>query len=1037
MTQAGGEWNGGTYERGEIEQVVRSFEQALAQAQPHTGERLAAMVQLGGAYFGRYQCLGAVADLERAVDLLREALAATGPAVPIWALTCGQLAVALHARYLRDGSGRPVDLDEAVALQEQAAAHLPPHSPNYVASVCELASYLYSRYERDGQLSDLNEAVRACERGAEVAARGSAMGLRSQSYLARALTLRHAETGSEADLARALEILAGLDHEGAVRGAGLMSAMLRDTLARALQFRYELRGREEDLARALALRESVREEGPRSAPELAAMLEYESNVLLAEYERTGRRDALDQAITAQEKALAALPAGAPNRSRLSGNLSVCLRGLYVWTKDPRDLQRAVEAGRQALPTGSVSDDGVAYDQLGSSLAYRYLDPRTRHVGDLDEAINLFRKALHAPISSPGQRPHYLLHLADSRLYRYEDSGEREDLVDAVRLFAEAIEALDHNAPLLVHARFRHARALAIQAGNARSGDAIEKAADGFRFACRKGSEINLTTVLEAAQDWSSWAMTRQAWPEVAEASQHGLRALHELASRQLLREDKETPIHDAQGMAARGAYALLRCGADRDAVVALETGRALVLSEVLERDRADLEDLGQHHPGVLTRYKNAARGLDELERSQHANPDLNQTGGLRAARAELDQAVAEIRAIAGYAQFLRVPSFDQINAAARVCPVVYLTASEGGGLALIMDANQRDPVLSVELPALTTAAVHQQLRLYGDAYDQQSANPSRWEGGLESVTEWLWLNVMGPLLSALGYARAAVIVPLGGLGLLPLHAAWVRDSAAASGRRYALDRVALSYIPNARALDQCRKLAASVPCGTLFAIDEPRPVRGQPLPASGAEVSAAASWFAHHTVLRHEQASRSAALNELPRHHVYHFSCHGQARPGEMLDSALIMAGNTPLTLRDILSLRLPGARLAVLSACETAILDPTIMDEAISLPTGLVQAGVACVIGSLWQVPSIATAALLGRFYQLWRGNGLEPAQALRQAQQWTRDSTNGQKRAMLPQIAELAPPHGLSGHALRFWDEARAHTHPLHWAAFTCVGA
>ena len=44
MTQAGGEWNGGTYERGEIEHVVRSFEQVLAQAQPQTGERLAAMV---------------------------------------------------------------------------------------------------------------------------------------------------------------------------------------------------------------------------------------------------------------------------------------------------------------------------------------------------------------------------------------------------------------------------------------------------------------------------------------------------------------------------------------------------------------------------------------------------------------------------------------------------------------------------------------------------------------------------------------------------------------------------------------------------------------------------------------------------------------------------------------------------------------------------------------------------------------------------------------------------------------------------------
>ena len=135
-------------------------------------------------------------------------------------------------------------------------------------------------------------------------------------------------------------------------------------------------------------------------------------------------------------------------------------------------------------------------------------------------------------------------------------------------------------------------------------------------------------------------MTRKAWPEVAEASQHGLRALHELARRQLLRENKEMPIRDAAGIAARGAYALLRCGADRDAVVALKAGYALMLSEVLERDRADLKELGQRYPGVLTRYKNAAHGVDELERRQHANPELNRTGGLRAARAKLDQAVA-------------------------------------------------------------------------------------------------------------------------------------------------------------------------------------------------------------------------------------------------------------------------------------------------------------------------------------------------------------------------------------------------------------
>ena len=48
-------------------------------------------------------------------------------------------------------------------------ARLPPNSPNYAISMCELGQYMYSRYERDGQLNDLNEAVRACERGARSA----------------------------------------------------------------------------------------------------------------------------------------------------------------------------------------------------------------------------------------------------------------------------------------------------------------------------------------------------------------------------------------------------------------------------------------------------------------------------------------------------------------------------------------------------------------------------------------------------------------------------------------------------------------------------------------------------------------------------------------------------------------------------------------------------------------------------------------------------------------------------------------------------
>jgi CHAT domain-containing protein len=69
------------------------------------------------------------------------------------------------------------------------------------------------------------------------------------------------------------------------------------------------------------------------------------------------------------------------------------------------------------------------------------------------------------------------------------------------------------------------------------------------------------------------------------------------------------------------------------------------------------------------------------------------------------------------------------------------------------------------------------------------------------------------------------------------------------------------------------------------------------------------------------------------------------------------------LTLRDIFALNLAeqgGLRLAILSACETGMIGTKNADEAISLPTGLLQAGVAAVIASLWAVSDLSTMLLL-----------------------------------------------------------------------------
>jgi hypothetical protein len=54
------------------------------------------------------------------------------------------------------------------------------------------------------------------------------------------------------------------------------------------------------------------------------------------------------------------------------------------------------------------------------------------------------------------------------------------------------------------------------------------------------------------------------------------------------------------------------------------------------------------------------------------------------ARDELDQVIEEIQGIPGFDTFLATPTMDDVAAAADQDPLVYLTAAEQGGLALIV-----------------------------------------------------------------------------------------------------------------------------------------------------------------------------------------------------------------------------------------------------------------------------------------------------------------------------------------------------------------
>ncbi|HID99813.1 MAG TPA: CHAT domain-containing protein [Thiotrichaceae bacterium] len=410
----------------------------------------------------------------------------------------------------------------------------------------------------------------------------------------------------------------------------------------------------------------------------------------------------------------------------------------------------------------------------------------------------------------------------------------------------------------------------------------------------------------------------------------------------------------------------------------------------------------------------------------------------------------------GYADFLMAPEFQDIMAAVKDSALVYLAVTQAGGLALIVYDN--DEITPVWLPELTEDSLEHTLnsmeppdtgylRAYYDwlRHPKEDSYHQQWLTRLEKTTQLLWHQVMGPLIQALPKQATVTLIPVGRLALLPFHAAWTEDNNTPTGKRYALDALTINYAPNARSLTQARKVAHRVTADRLLAVDEPKPVtndKGEalPLPSSEYEVQCVVEKFAQSHIFKHEAATRQAILDNLADYTVLHFSCHGSANLEKPLESALIMANNEPLTVKDFLDLRLNGVRLATLSACETGIPGLELPDEVVNLPAGLLQAGVAGVVASLWSVSDRSTALLMTKFYHtvttLWEEQGTQAsiAPALQAAQCWLRDATKTELQAWVNQLG-LTPAQRMQFRVFFHTMPERPFSAPFYWAAFSAI--
>ena len=437
-----------------------------------------------------------------------------------------------------------------------------------------------------------------------------------------------------------------------------------------------------------------------------------------------------------------------------------------------------------------------------------------------------------------------------------------------------------------------------------------------------------------------------------------------------------------------------------------------------------------HARGILRREQDGRLRIAQWLSEAGPIPSQAACALVRAGRAEeaaraLDAGLAlNLADQIGVQASAALSDIEELRGAGADEPMLYLAFDAAGGVVIAVPP--RGAITATCVPVTRDAIADSQIGFwptYGAWLATRSPAALRtWMRALSALLDWLGSEVIEPAFELLPPGtEAVVLVPDGVIGLLPLHAAPVAGATL-------LDHCRVRIAPSARMLVRAREGTGAAPEPTV-AIAVGELPGAPPLPHAPAEARAVAAMAQRNVVLNGPAATVHAVEEQLESAGVAHFACHADARFDNPLFSAIFLA-DAPLTLGRLLQLRLDRTRLAVLSACETAMPEVAIPEEKFSLATGFLHAGAAGVLGTLWAVSDRSTLLLVVRFHEL-RAE-LDPCEALRRAQLWLRDATGRELREWLQrQGGELATLMDDAN------PEARPYSLLFNWAGYTYTGA
>ncbi|MET9618600.1 CHAT domain-containing protein [Kitasatospora indigofera] len=858
--------------------------------------------------------------LARAADEFRRALTMTPEDHPERAMLLNDLGVTLQllAQWVREPPVQAQALAMAAdAGRDAVATAAATGDPSRAAYLSNLAVTLRRQFLRTGDRAALTEAVACGRRAADLAAEAGdpKLGgyLNNLCLMLRSLSQQTAVTASLAEATEAVAV-----------------------------------GRR-SITVAVALGD----------PDIAAYLSNLVAALRALAERTDDTDLLAEALDTARRAVSTAGKDDPDRSRYLVNLANVLRAMGQQDANLDLLAESVDVARRvvALTPEDHPSRALRLNNLSGSLLALHEHAEEDHLV-LEEAVNA---AMDSVRLTPDDHPDHDAYLFGLGNALAELAWARLDplgMQDALDCFTEVAEN-DAGTPLLRVKAYRRIAFL----------------------------ELTLFSAVHTSLS-------------VVESA---VELLPRINPRHLARSDREHRVGQLGSLAEAAVAAALGSGLPHRAVELLEATRGILAAGTIDARRDDLAGLRNHHPALAREFEDLR---DRLERDGPSlvvgepggeagdGPDAADLTRLRSTEGvDWEILVDRIRDVPGFSEFLAPPRIEDLSVQAGQGPIVYLIAGPTRCDALILTGMAADPVRTVQLEQLTQADVanrlHQLLTARQTAADTDLPPEPRTAAQEEilDVLAWLWDGIAEPVLNDLGFttvpdAWACPRVwwcPVGIMGYLPVHAAGHHrdlesdDPDVSANPRTVLDRVISSYTPTVRALEHARSQPPVTADGTLI-VSVPDAPGIEPLSGGSAECDVVHTFVPG--ALRPRRPVRADVLAALPAHPMAHFSCHGTADLRDPAESRLILHDHQsdPLTVADISALQLTGA-LAFLSACDTSLVSPRLVDEAVNLTGAFHLAGYQNVIGTLWPVNERAAMHITTGFYRhLTAGGTIRP---------------------------------------------------------------